>query len=75
MAIALKPALTATLRKPLINNEQIIPALAFLTFGIVIVYAIVQLFSAMRTRGERQQTPLTRASEQTRAREGSIIKK
>jgi hypothetical protein len=58
----------------LLSTEQVIPALAFLTFGIVIVYAIVHFFSTTRKR-EGQQSPLTRASEQRRAREGSIIEK
>jgi hypothetical protein len=74
MAMALKPALKQHGR-PVLNNDQIIPALAFMTFGIVIVYAIGHFFSAMRKRNERQQTPLTRSSEQKREREGSIIKK
>ena len=59
----------------MLNNEQIIPALAFRTFGIVIVYAIMHFFSAMRKRNQRQKTHLTRSSEQKRDREGSIIKK
>ena len=58
---------------PLINNEQIIPALAFMTLGIVIAVAIVQLFSIMKKRRERQHTPLTRSSESKRKREGSVI--
>jgi hypothetical protein len=58
---------------PLINNEQIIPALAFMTLGIVIAFAIFQFFSIMRKRRQRQQTPLTRASEEKRARQGSVI--
>ncbi len=59
---------------PLINNDQIIPALAFMTLGIVIAVAIIQFFSIMRKRRQRQQTPLTRASEEKRARQGSVIR-
>jgi hypothetical protein len=58
---------------PLINNEQIIPALAFMTLGIVLAFAIMQFVSIMRRRRERQNTPLTRASETKRARQGSVI--
>ena len=58
----------------MLSTEQIIPALAFLTFGIAIVYAIVNFFSITRKR-EGEQSPLTRASEQRRAREGSVIEK
>jgi len=35
---------------PLLSTEQIIPALAFLTFGITIVYAIVHFFLIPRKR-------------------------
>ena len=59
---------------PLLNTEQVIPALAFLTLGIAIVYAIVHFFSTTQKR-EGDQSPLTRASELRRAREGSIIEK
>jgi hypothetical protein len=58
---------------PLLSTDQVIPALAFMTFGIVIVYAIVSFFRTMKGRSEHQQTPLTRASEEKRARHGSII--
>jgi hypothetical protein len=57
------------------TTDQLIPALAFMTLGIVIAFAIFQFFSVMRRRRERQQTPLTRASETKRAREGSVIQK
>ncbi len=57
----------------LINNDQIIPTLAFMTLGIVIVIAIVQFFSIMRKRKQREQTALTRSSEEKRARHGSVI--
>ena len=59
----------------MLNTEQVIPALAFMTFGIAIIYAIVHFFRTTKRQGEHQQTPLTRASERTRAREGSIIQK
>ncbi len=64
----------ATWRKTLLSTEQLIPALAFTTLGIAILYAIVNFFRTAKRQGERQQTPLTRASERTRAREGSIKK-
>jgi hypothetical protein len=57
------------------TTDQLIPALAFMTLGIVIAFAIFQFFSVMRRRRERQQTPLTRASETKRTREGSVIQK
>ncbi len=60
---------------PLITTDQVIPALAFMTLGIVIAFAIFQFFSIMRRRRERQQTPLTQASELKRARQGSVIEK
>ncbi len=56
-----------------INNDQIIPTLAFMTLGIVIVVAVVQYFTHMRKRNQREQTPLTRSSEEKRSREGSVI--
>jgi hypothetical protein len=59
----------------LIVNDQIIPALAFMTLGIVLAFAIIQFFSIMRRRRERQNTPLTHASEVKRARQGSVIQK
>ncbi len=59
----------------IINNEQIIPALAFMTLGIVIAFAIIQFVSHMRKRRQREQTPLTRASEAKRERQGSVIQK
>ncbi len=59
----------------LLNTEQLVPALAFMTFAIVIVYALVHFFRTSKTEGEHRHSPLTRASEQKRAREGSIIKK
>ncbi len=58
-----------------IHNEQIIPALAFMTLGIVIVFAVMHFFSHMRKRRERERTPLTRSSENKRANEGSVIQK
>ncbi len=70
-----KPAFAATWRNTLLSSEQLIPALAFMTLGIAILYAIVNFFRTAKRQGERQQTHLTRTSEQTRAREGSIIKK
>jgi len=57
----------------LIHDDQIIPVLAFMTLGITIVIAIVQFFSVMRKRRQREQTPLTRSSEAKRTREGSVI--
>ncbi len=76
MARALEPALTATLEESLLlSTEQLIPALAFMTFAIVIVYAIVHFFRTSKRAGEDRQSHLTRASEQKRAREGSIIQK
>jgi hypothetical protein len=59
----------------LINNDQIIPALAFMTLGIVLAFAIIQFYSIMKRRRERQRTPLTQASEHKRARQGSVIQK
>ncbi len=55
------------------TTDQVIPALAFMTLGIVIAFAIFQFFSVMRRRRERQNTPLTRASETKRVRQGSVI--
>ena len=57
------------------TTDQVIPALAFMTLGIVIAFAIFSFFNVMRRRRERQQTPLTQASELKRARQGSIIEK
>lgn len=57
----------------MINNDQIIPALAFMTLGIVLVIAIAQIISTMRKRREREQTPLTQSSEAKRDRRGSVI--
>ena len=34
---------------PLLSTDQLIPALAFMTFGIVIVYAIVHFFAKTRS--------------------------
>ncbi len=59
----------------MLNTDQVIPALAFMTLGIVIVFAIMQFFSIMKRRRQRQQTPLTQASELKRSRQGSIIEK
>lgn len=59
----------------MLSTEQLIPALAFMTLGIAIAYAIVTFFRTAKRQGERQQTPLTQASERTRQREGSIIRK
>ena len=59
----------------MLSTEQLIPTLAFMTFGIVIVYAIVHFFRTSKRQGEDRQSPLTRASEQKRARQGSIIQK
>ncbi len=59
----------------MLNSDQLIPALAFMTFGIAIIYAIVHFFWTSKRAGEDRQSALTRASEQTRDREGSIIKK
>ena len=57
------------------TTDQLIPALAFMTLGIVIVFGIMQGFSIAKKRRERQDTPLTHASEVKRARQGSIIQK
>ena len=62
-------------RKDLLSTEQLIPALAFTTLGVAIIYAIVHFFWTSKRRGDRQQTPLTQASERKRANEGSIIRK
>lgn len=59
----------------MLSTEQLIPALAFMTFGIAIIYAIVHFFRTSKKQGEDRQSALTRASEQKRAREGSIIRK
>ena len=59
----------------MLNTDQIIPALAFMTFGIVIVYAIVHFFRTSKRHGEDRQSALTQSSERKRDREGSIIQK
>ncbi len=60
---------------PNLSTDQVIPALAFMTFAIAIVYAIVHFFRTSKRAGEDRQSPLTRASERRRSREGSIIQK
>ncbi len=59
----------------MLSGDQLIPTLALMTLGIAIIYAIVNFARTKKRQGERQQTSLTQASERTRAREGSIIKK
>ncbi|MBT3071779.1 hypothetical protein KKP04_12980 [Rhodomicrobium sp. Az07] len=53
----------------MISNEYIIPTLAFMTLGIVLVFAGVHFARFMQKRRERQNTPLVRRSENTRDRE------
>ncbi|KAI94601.1 hypothetical protein T281_10170 [Rhodomicrobium udaipurense JA643] len=55
----------------MINNENIIPTLAFVTLGIVLVFALVHLSRFMQRRRERQNTSLVQRSETTRDREQS----
>ena len=59
----------------MLSTDQVIPALAFMTLGLVLVYAIMNYFRTMKRKSERQQTPLTRASEEKRDHQGSIIQK
>jgi hypothetical protein len=53
----------------LINNENIIPTLAFVTLGIVLVFVAVHFARFRQRRRERQNTPLVRRSENSRENE------
>ncbi len=57
------------------NNDQIIPVLAFVTLGIVIVIGIMQYISIQRRRNLREETPITQASERKRSDRGSMFPK
>ncbi|MFT4080113.1 hypothetical protein [Rhodomicrobium sp.] len=57
----------------MINNENIIPTLAFVTLGIVLVFAAVHFARFMQRRRERQNTELVQRSEKTRERQRSAF--
>ena len=59
----------------MISDNAIIPVLAFVTLGIVIVIAVVQYISIQRKRNQREQTPMTQASENKRSDRGSMFPK
>ena len=59
----------------MISDNAIIPVLAFVTLGIVIVIAIAQYISIQRSRNLREQTPITQASEKKRSDRGSMLPK
>ncbi len=56
------------------NYEQFIPALAFMTLGFVLAFAIMSLVNVMRKRNVRQDTPMTHASEGKRSKQGSMFR-
>lgn len=70
-----KTPATIIMEERVLSTEQFIPTLALMTLGIVAVYAIVNFFRTKQRQGDRQQTPLTRTSENKRARDGSIVRK
>jgi hypothetical protein len=49
-----------------VDRETLIPALFLVTLLIVAVIGIVQFYSIQKRKKTRQDTPLTRASEQDR---------
>jgi hypothetical protein len=59
--VAIKPQ-----KEIIMEGDQIIPVLAFVTLGIVLVYAIAQFMWTQRKKRQRQDTPLVQHSEDLR---------
>lgn len=73
--VSIDAELKQIMEEHLLTTEQLIPALALTTLGLALVYAIVNFFRTSKQQGERQETPLTQASERKRADKGSIIRR